>query len=240
MSTPGKQVAQGMKGFKPNTTTPTPGRQTALDMKGFKPKAEPTQPVPGESVSKGGASVSKGPGVAKRVGGGINVARRLGGGIVQNGHPAGTGPIVPIMAVVFIIVAVAKIRGAAQINVKRAVFGGFLATFLLMALYKLNASLGTAFAALVLVQVLLEYGLTALQGLTQTGSYASSKLGTTTLFSSDGTPYSSNGLAPLAPNAKPENNIGQSPQLVALPGGGQVELPATTDVSAWLKQHGYS
>lgn len=143
----------------PAQVMPVPGKAKTVP----RHAAPPRQPVPGGALdSNMGNSVtsSNGPRPGERLSG-------LGSGLAQNARPEGTGPIVPIMVTVFAVIAVAKMRsmdGTEKINVPRALFGGFLCTFLLMALYKANTKLGTGFAVLVLMMTFLKYG-PALTGL---------------------------------------------------------------------------
>jgi hypothetical protein len=100
-------------------------------------------------------------------GGPASTVTRVGKGAANVGSDAvkNNGGITAIMAAVFGVVALAKIRGKAQINTAHALFGGFILLFILTALYRINRRLGLAFAALVLIQALLEYGPAALNGL---------------------------------------------------------------------------
>jgi hypothetical protein len=91
-------------------------------------------------------------------------AKNIGGDVASN-----KGGVVAIMVAVFAIVALAKLRGtsanAKAISTPAALFGGFVALFLLTGLEKINPRLGTLFAILVLVGALFEYGQDAFTGL---------------------------------------------------------------------------
>jgi hypothetical protein len=87
-------------------------------------------------------------------------AQNVGSDMVHN-----QGGVTGIVAGIFLVVFIAKQRGA-QIDGKHALFGGFILMFFLAALAGINQRLAQMFALLVLTAALLEYGPTVLNGLT--------------------------------------------------------------------------
>lgn len=100
----------------------------------------------------------------------IKVGARFGNGLTNLGSSTMTsGPIIALLTLTFAVVAIAKMRGAANIDTTHAVFGGIVLALILSGIYAINAKLATMFAALVLVQALLEYGNAALTGIGNPG-----------------------------------------------------------------------
>jgi len=93
------------------------------------------------------------------------------GTVAQGGkNLAGAGgAVVPILAVSVGIVLLARARGA-TINVERTLVASFLVALVLTLVAQANPALATAFAALVLIQVVLEFGHTALGGIGSVGT----------------------------------------------------------------------
>ncbi len=147
-----------------------PGSPSAEPKLGKGPKVpvpeRPKTATVGDTPGKGGVPRKGGPGPA------ASFAMRMGNGVAHAGKGATTnsGGLTAIMAAVFGIVALAKVRGQANISTSHALFGGFILLFILTLLYKLNDRLATMFALLVLIAALLEYGEAAFGGLFTGGS----------------------------------------------------------------------
>lgn len=122
-------------------------------------------PVPDKSTGGRQPSVAKAPGAA-------GFAMRIGKGATHAGKGATTnaGGITAIMALTFGVVALAKIRGTANISTSHALFGGFILLFLLTTMYKFAPGVAMAFAVLVLISALLEYGVAAFSGMFGAGT----------------------------------------------------------------------
>lgn len=148
--------------------TKTPGSESKANLKSLSEgSARPAAPVPtpGKSPARQ-ATVKAGPGAGAQFG-----ARLIkGSGHAFDGATSNAGGLTAIMACVFGIVALAKFRGGANISTSHALFGGFLLLFMLTVLYKINARLALAFAVLVLIQALIEYGPVAFNGIGGLGS----------------------------------------------------------------------
>lgn len=137
------------------------------------PKANVTttthQPIPltrGEKV--GNATKTTAAGIGS-VGSGVAGAATKGDG----------QGVVIMIGVAFIILTVAKIQGIATFDWKRALLGGFILTFMLMLLARWSSKVALGFAALVLIQVLVEYGVPVLANLQGKTVNATASGGTT-------------------------------------------------------------
>jgi len=136
-----------------------------------KPIAAPKQtaaPVPMPDKGKGTSGPSKTPPLPPAAG----FAMRLGKGVSHAGKGATTnsGGITAIVVATFAVVALAKIRGTANISTSHALFGGFILLFLLTLMYKFAPGVAMGFAVLVLISALLEYGEAALGGMFGAGT----------------------------------------------------------------------
>lgn len=93
------------------------------------------------------------------------------GANIGKGVSSGDGQTALILlAAAFVILTIARLRGQADIKWQNALFGGFLLAFMLLLLARWSSKMATAFAALVLFQVLVEYGPKALTGLSAGGT----------------------------------------------------------------------
>lgn len=139
--------------------------------------------APAPKAGAKGSPGKAGPGLA------ATTALRVGKGVTHAGQGAASnnGGITAMMAAVFGIVALAKVRGQASISTSHALFGGFILMFLLTLMYKLNQKLATMFALLVLIAALMEYGEAAFSGLFGAGSGVPAAT-TPNIFANGGSP----------------------------------------------------
>jgi len=185
------------------------------------PNAEPKAPGQAKANAKQAAAKV----MAKQQGGSGQRAMKLGaagavvGGMAKAGggiakDSVSNGGVTAIMAGVFVIVALAKIRGQANVDTKHALFGGFIALFVITILYKLNAKLGLGFAVLILIMALQEYGSAAFSGLS---GKASENLGETPFPSFGGKPPA-NSPGDTGTGKQPSTS-GNAPKDAAITGG---------------------
>lgn len=84
---------------------------------------------------------------------------RVGKGVghAASGAATGGGGTIALLALTFLVVGLAKYQGA-NIQLSKALFGGFVLAVVLSALSKVNNRLGLMFALLVFIAAMLEYG----------------------------------------------------------------------------------
>jgi hypothetical protein len=152
-----------MTGNAPKHAAPT-GNNAELSTGSARPAG--TKPVPSVrgGAAKGAAAGPEGAAAGAVVGG----MSRLGRGVMHTGKAASgeAGAVLGIMTVTFAVVAVAKLRGDPDINTTHALFGGFVVLFILSGLYKINQKFAIIFALLIMIEAFIEYGPTALSGIT--------------------------------------------------------------------------
>jgi hypothetical protein len=81
----------------------------------------------------------------------------------------GSGPVLWIFAACVVIMFMANKNGA-KINLERAMVGGFFVALILMAVHAKAPGLATAFAALILIEVLITYSALAFKNFSKIGS----------------------------------------------------------------------
>lgn len=120
-----------------------------------RPRSATAAPTPksAQAGAKGGGA--KGGAYQFAASQGLRVGK--GVGHAASGMTSGGGGTIALLALTFLVVAMAKYQGA-DIQISKALFGGFILAVVLSALSKVNNRLALMFALLVFIAAMLEYG----------------------------------------------------------------------------------
>lgn len=138
-----------------------PRPKTARVGEDFNPNPQDTTPKPDRSRGSRQPRQSAGPSHVARVGNGV---MKMGGSIGSPKSGDGSGAVVAIFAVIGLVVGMAILRGTTTINKGAALLAWLLLFFICTVIAKLNRALGIAFASLLLIEAVLEFGPQAFGG----------------------------------------------------------------------------
>lgn len=175
---PRSTARHGVPGSKPRMmSTPRAAKTIGPSRAGAAPPHTPGKAVGAPPTPKPvGFNQPKPVTAASRVGGAVGSTIKGGAGMVPK--QAKSNMAIPVLVLLtFLLVALARIKATkgsslASLDIPKALFGGFILTLMLMLLNMWNAKLATAFASLVFVGALLEFGPSVLGTLIPKGKSA--------------------------------------------------------------------